>query len=130
MGSGIAIECDNCGYKFEAITGVGMMYSSLSKVLFAVHYKRRPFIEDILDHHDVDETEYEHRVYKCSGCGKFAGRFYVKILYDQGSVYESEFKCSKCKKELADVSDEDLTKYQCPQCNNKSLMEFPMLMWD
>ena len=130
MGSGVAVECINCGYTFDAMTGVGMMYSSLSKVMFAVHYKRRPIIEDIIDNHSVQESEYSHKVYRCSDCGTFGRRFHVKIQYDQGSIYETTFKCSKCRKPLVDVNDEDLTQYRCPKCKEQSLHTMMMCDWD
>ena len=130
MGSGTGIECMNCHYLFDARTGVGMMYSRLSNVLDQIHYTRRPIIESILNNHDVQDTEYEHRVYRCSKCGRFGERFYIKIVYDQDQVYETQFKCSKCNGPLDDVSNEDLTKYPCPKCNQKTFILVSMLNWD
>ncbi len=86
MGSSIEITCSNCSYEFDAMLGIGMMYSRLSKILFLIHYKRREVAEEIIYTHDVIETDYEHRCYRCPRCNRFYARFYVKIDYDQDKL--------------------------------------------
>ena len=89
MGSGVTLICPESSYKKSFGFGVGFAYSSLENVIDLVHHKRRPIIQDILDNHEVGGTQYEHALFACKKCGELYGRFYVRIEYDDGKVYES-----------------------------------------
>jgi DNA-directed RNA polymerase subunit RPC12/RpoP len=136
MGTGISIICQNCGYEKDFMLGIGMMYSSLEKVIDLSPHRKK--ILDILQNHIVIKDEfrwdnpfYEHRLYRCSSCNQLHERFYVKIEYDDKKVYETKFKCPKCKNELKAVEDEkDVKKHPCPECNNKKLFIQEMVLWD
>ena len=138
MGSEIYVMCRNCGYEKRFILGIGMLYSSLEEVIDLVHYRRRKKILDILRNHKVIKDEYrwdnpfyEHRLYRCFNCNRLYGKFYVKIEYDDNKVYETKFKCSKCKNELKAVEDEkNVKKYPCPECNKKEFSIQEMGLWD
>jgi len=41
MGTGISVLCRNCGYERGFTLGVGMLYSSLEKVIDLVPHRRR-----------------------------------------------------------------------------------------
>lgn len=138
MGSGISILCQNCGYEKSFMLGIGMMYSSLENVIDLVHYTRRKRILDILQNHKVlkhediwDNPLYEHRLYRCIDCNQLYERFYVKIEYNDNKIYETKFKCSKCKNELKAVeNEENVKKYPCPECGKKELHIHGELLWD
>ncbi len=130
MGSGIEITCDNCGYQCDALLGIGMMYSDLRKLLHLFHFSRRSIIQQILDEHDVQDTHYEHKAYRCEKCGQFHERFYAKIEYDGNKTYETVFKCPKCRKKLEDVGYKDIAVYPCPSCRKKTLTAQETISWD
>ena len=127
MGIGISVLCQNCGYEKKFTLGVGMLYSSLEKVIHLVPYRSREKVLDILRNHKVNKGEfrnplYDHRLFRCLSCNQLHGRFYVKIEYDDNKVYETKFNCSKCKKELKAVeNEEDVKNYPCPKCDKTDL---------
>ena len=51
MGTGISIICQNCGYEKDFMLGIGMMYSSLEKVIDLSPHRKK--ILDILQNHKV-----------------------------------------------------------------------------
>jgi hypothetical protein len=131
MGSEITVECTNCHSAKSFTLGVGFLYSSLRSVMNVIHYKRRPLISEILDNHDVHATDYEHRIYRCPKCNRLYERFYVKILYDQNDVYETIFRCGKCRITLEQVKDEmEASSYPCAFCGQKALLVKEDLLWD
>ncbi len=142
MGSAIEITCRNCDYSFEGDIGIGTRYSELQVVVPLLHHARIKIVDDILDNHDVEETDYGHKIYRCGKCFRFFERFHVRIEYDSGRVFETEFKCSKCRKVLdgmdvdADVFNPEneflkrLSGLSCPECGKTSLFIFSISMWD
>jgi DNA-directed RNA polymerase subunit RPC12/RpoP len=131
MGSDITIKCSNCQSVESFMLGEGFMYSSLKNVLNLVHHKRRRRISEILNNHDVLDTEYEHRLYRCPECNRLYGRFYVKIFYDGDRVYETNFQCATCRTPLEHVQNEmETASYPCAFCGQKSLSVIEGLLWD
>lgn len=131
MGSGIAVQCQSCDYDKEFYLGVGMMYSSLENVIDSVHYRERPEVLKILQNHKVEKCDYEHKLYACTKCAGLYERFYVKIDYDGGEVYETDFICGKCKSGLVEVEDISAANNRpCPKCNQKTLRVEETVLWD
>jgi DNA-directed RNA polymerase subunit RPC12/RpoP len=136
MDDGIGLNCRNCDYNFSTILGVGMRHSSLENVIDLIHYKRRRKVLNVLREHPTARSTYEHKLYRCNKCGGFYGRFWAKIE-DRGTVlFETVFKCSKCRKELAEIktipmdNTGRITSYSCPKCHKKSLYYLPVAPWD
>ena len=131
MGVGIIVTCGTCSEAKSFRLGIGMAYYDLREVIGAVHYTKRDAILKLLDEHDVSETEYEHRLFHCQKCHGLYERFYVRILYDSSEIYDSIFKCSKCKRVLIPVNDlEKIRTIPCSKCGKKSLDYFEYLDWD
>ena len=76
--------------------------------------------------------------YKCTNfccrrrnCAGLYERFYVKIDYDGGKVYEIDFKCGKCKSKLVEIEDiSAVNNRPCPKCNQKALRVEETVLWD
>ena len=131
MGSGIIVHCESCEYDKEFFLGIGELYSSLENVIDCIHYRRRPEILDILQNHKVDQCGDEHKLYGCTNCAGLYERFYVKIDYDGGKIYETDFKCGKCKNKLVEIEDIGEVKSRpCPKCSQKTLRVHEHLNWD
>ena len=133
MGSSIQFSCQNCEYDKTFMLGVGMMYSALENVLdSSVRSKiQRQRIRDILEHHAVSDVKFEQAVYQCGHCDELAERFFVSILYDQGSGYEITYRCPKCRRLLRYIEDPEEYNGPCPLCHEKSLLVSDGgIMWD
>ena len=131
MGSGIIVRCESCEYYKEFYLGLGMMYSSLENVIDCVDHWRRAEVLEILQNHKVEKRAYEHKLYGCTNCAGLYARFYVKIDYDGGKVFETDFICVKCKSGLAEIEDISVVSNRpCPYCNQKSLSVEESILWD
>jgi len=136
MGQGHAYSCKSCGFRYEAFTGIGMAYYCLENVLDCLHYTKRKKVLDILNKHNIevsygdDSTEYEHRTFRCSKCGNFHNRFYVKLTdsANDNVLYETVYKCSKCKNELDAINE--LQEFPCPVCKNRTWESELTMNWD
>ena len=137
MGLGYVLACDRCNCSFEGRTGKGMMYYDLNKLIPMIHYTRRKRLQEILDNHQVNHTDFDHRVYRCTKCLRLGTRFYVNVEYDNNQTFETVFKCSKCKHHLEDVSTlfnhldfKEKIPFKCPNCLDFSLGVTDLIMWD
>ena len=131
MGSGIIVHCESCNYEKEFYLGVGMMYSSLENVIDCVDHLRRAEVLEMLQNHKVEKSDYEHKLYGCKNCAGLYAKFYVKIDYDDGKVYETDFKCGKCKSSLVEIEDINAVGNRpCPSCNQKTLQVEESILWD
>ena len=108
-----------------------MMYSSLENVIECVDHWRRAEVLEILQNHKVKKCDYEHKLYVCTNCPGLYERFYVKIDYDGGLVYETDFICGKCKNGLVELEDtKEVENRPCPECNQKTLRVEESVLWD
>ena len=130
MGAEMCVACRECGYMDCYTTGVGMMYGNPESVVDLVHWRRRDRVRQIIRNHRVVDNEYEHRVYRCAKCDRLCGRFYIRLVYDEGEVYETKFSCWRCRKPLARIGEEQIPEMPCPGCRKHGLELFPGVMWD
>jgi len=130
MGHGVCVECKNCGGGEEFIFGVGMAYHSLPNVISCVQGGARKKVEDIMQNHNVLDGEFEHRLYACPKCNTLHGRFYVRLEYDDGIVYEIPFRCGQCRTLLVDANEDDVESYTCKECGKQTLVRGAEMLWD
>lgn len=126
MGGSIETYCRQCGESEEFTTGVGFMYSSLEEVIPFTNGNK---LQDIVSNHTVTNADYEHRVLACPNCNTLHERFYVRVIYDEGNVFETAFRCGKCRAGLVEL-DKPVEEYSCGKCGSRSLEEFPGMCWD
>ena len=129
MGQSISTHCRNCNHTEDFATGIGFMYSSLEKVIRFTNGTVRRKLRDIVSNHSVTDADYEHRVLACPSCKTLHERFYVRVIYDEGEVFETIFRCGKCRAGLVEL-DKLVEAYRCRKCGSQSLEEFPGIMWD
>jgi DNA-directed RNA polymerase subunit RPC12/RpoP len=130
MGHSIKVECGNCKQSQEFTLGVGMMYSSLNKVLDLVPTPWRAEILGILKLHKVRETNYEHQTYHCPRCHRLYENFHVYIDYDEGQMFETSYKCDECKVTLEPVTEDDIPNLPCERCGERALTTQEVILWD
>lgn len=131
MGGGFFFACPGCNYQLEVTLDIGFAYSSLENVIDRVHPKRRPKVIEVLKSHDVEACDYAHALYRCGNCAGLYGRFYVRIEYDGGKVYESVFKCPRCRAILERLPDDvEPPPLRCPSCGRRNLEVSWGPLWD
>jgi len=129
MGQSIETHCKHCGDTKQFTTGVGFMYSSLTNVIRFTSGNIRTKLQDIVTNHTITEADYEHRILSCPDCNTLHGRFYVRVGYDIDKVFETKFRCGKCRTSLTEL-DKPVEAYSCGKCGDQSLEEFPGICWD
>ncbi|MBW1766010.1 MAG: hypothetical protein JRJ65_03045 [Deltaproteobacteria bacterium] len=130
MGHGILVSCKKCDYSKEFKIGVREMYTSLEKVQKKLHYTRRTKVKEILDNHDIKDTDYAHELYHCSSCHSLYERFHIKIIYDDNQIYETAHSCTMCGKILVRIKQEEVPKLSCSRCGESALKADMAFDWD
>ena len=131
MGFGYALRCSNCLHQLDLLLGVGRRYFSLENVVDQLHPTRRARVLDILKNHKVGKTYYWMAIYQCEKCRRLYNRLYSRIEFDDDQVYETIYKCPKCRLPLKEVKDDfDLTKAPCPSCGELCLEPWGHINWD
>ena len=87
-------------------------------------------ILELLDKHKVHESNFEHRINLCEQCGESRNSFWVRIIYDDDQIYETEFKCDRCHKTMVNISDQIKGSKTCPCCGSENLSCAEVLLWD
>jgi len=129
MGQGFGILCRNCGARDEFLIGVGFMYSSLDRILPIVNRKTRQKLTDILSRQTIHDEEYEQVLLSCPDCNTLHNRFYVKVVYGNNEVFETKFRCGKCRKALVSAN-KSIERYRCKECGYEALEQECQIMWD
>jgi len=109
--------------------GVGMQYSSLANVISNLHWRNRQKLEKFQNSGSIINEDFEHRIYQCEKCNIAYSRFWVKLERDDGEVFETTFKCPKCKSVLVN-GDVDFSHYNCSVCGKNSLTVDMEILWD
>jgi len=131
MGSGFSVECAICGWKRAFTLGIGMAYFSPAVVLAEqVHWKQRDKILALLNEGKPDDIEYSHQLYLCPKCSTLHQRFYINMRKEGLSIFETRFKCRKCRSELRESSEEDVASSRCGRCGQQALTIGDLMMWD
>ena len=135
MGHGLSTRCKKCGREDTYMLGVGMAYSCLDNVLDCLPHRNREKVKKILAECKVGGTEYEHRLYTFPSCFTLHTKFFVRIEYDAGKVFETSFRCGRCRRLLrsANVNDSgkiDLGPFLCKSCGQRALEGGNYLLWD
>ncbi len=130
MGYGMSVICQNCGKEEIYMLGIGMFFSSLENALYmAAPRPKRKRIQEILSSCKLPISDYEYKLYTCPRCNTLYNRFYVNIYDNDISVYESKFKCGKCRKKLIEAK-KGIHNYNCSFCGRNALKIKQELLWD
>ena len=109
--------------------GVGMSYSSLEEVKTLTRGDARKLLNEITNDHIVNKSDYEHLLLTCPRCNTLHSRFWVRVEYDDDKVFETSFRCGKCKNELVRATL-PIEKYNCNHCGKQALEESVGILWD
>ena len=134
MGHGVIISCQICGYSREFQLGVGMMSGSMKNVIDffpkILPRSKKSEVQNILQKHTVKQTDFSHELFQCRECNRFYDKFWVKIIYDNDQVYETDYRCNKCEGHLILISQDELPQTPCPKCGREGLSASENLLWD
>ena len=142
MGHGVNICCEACGASEELLLGVGMGIPTLFGDPFVilqrwVDKRRRDRILDKLRSNQPASVSARNNLYICEPCGKPTSRQTITVIRDNELVYESQFRCGKCRKKLTCVESEAeqkiieaILKGPCWECSEKDLAECAEILWD
>jgi len=128
MGQGVS-KCDTCHAENKYLLGVGMMYSSLENVANSIHWTNRRKIDGFSRNGTIISEQFEHRMYFCEKCLIPHSRFWVWLEREDGEVFETVFKCPKCRSRMIE-GDLDFTKHTCSICGRKTLTAIGKMLWD
>jgi len=129
MGECIETVCKQCGEWREYMLGVGMSYSSLEEVMQYTRGNARNALREITTNHSINNADYEHALYACPSCNTLHERFRVMVKYDGDRVFETSFRCGKCRKCLV-MATRPIDTYKCSHCGRQALEESPGKLWD
>jgi len=129
MGHGITVRCTNCGHEQKAFLGVGFAYLSLEAVIEVVPPAEQPLVLEILNDHYVESTDFEHSLYTCPNCHALEEHFYYRVVYDDGQILQSEYRCDRCGTRL-DRTTREVSAYPCPVCGHTTLTKEVFIWWD
>lgn len=131
MGQGITVKCRSCDAEENYMLGVGMLYFPLENVLdSAVPKRQREKVRRALKIAGQEGAEYSHKLFACPRCETLTTRFYIKIARGEEILFETKFRCGKCRQALVPVPDDDVSHYLCPACGKRTLESYISLMWD
>ena len=109
--------------------GVGMSYSSLGEVILLKKGNAQKSLNEITNNHVVNNSDYEHALFACPNCKTLHERFWVRVEYDGDKVFETSFRCGKCRKGLVRAT-QPIESYNCSRCGRQALEESPGKLWD
>jgi hypothetical protein len=142
MGRGVSICCEACCANEDILLGVGMSIPPLFDDPFDILQRyvdkpRRDRILDKLRSNQFVSVSAVNNLYICEACGKPTSRQTITVTQDNELVYESQFRCGKCRKKITCVESgaewkiiEDILKGPCWKCGQKELVECATIMWD
>ena len=108
-----------------------VMPRSIEYAFSQIHPKRRSKLLKLMNEHSVHASDYEHRVYRCEQCGQLRNAFWIKLVYDEGKIYETTCLCAKCHEGMVNLSDyHQLNNKSCPCCGEKKLHVIEDFFWD
>lgn len=130
MGSGFIVCCKSCGECDDFTLGVGMLYYSIDNVLPLIKGRARKAISDINNILFIDSIDCDHKVYACPLCNTLNARFYARIEYGDNQIYETKFRCGKCRSDFVEMTH-PIDYYNCKKCGQQSLEHSgEMMLWD
>jgi hypothetical protein len=65
MRVGLSGYCSNCRFEKHFSVGIGFRHYALEAVIDLIHPRIRKRVLKLLHEHEVHETDYEHRIYRC-----------------------------------------------------------------
>ena len=136
MGSGFTVVCSNCGWDETYGLGIGMMYYPGNNELLTklAPQRQRNRVRALLSESPPNIISYWHGLYVCPQCNTLHKRFYIMIEKDSCTLYETHFRCARCRSTLVevceDIEDMDVTTYNCRCCGQQTLEKTLEMYWD
>ncbi len=133
MGEEFELVCQSCGRNQHFTVGSGIMYGSftLEDIHKMARGKVKEAVAQLLSEDSVAHNNCTEALLTCPKCSTLASRFSFELFDKKGNfLYQSQFKCSKCKTVLKPATREP-TSYHCRYCFSPSLSYGDLCgLWD
>ncbi len=130
MGTGYEIVCESCGNRDSFMLGFGMLWHPKEIMLERLRPRRREQVEAILASNLGADRDIQSRLYLCGHCGRPAVRMCVNVSDQTKVLYDSQFRCGKCRKPLVEADIQDVLDRPCWVCGRAALVEAGVILWD
>lgn len=143
MGQSYLVECKNCNYKTELMTGFNRIESdSINVAISNINYRKRKIIKHILKEHQNVEfrlysnAEYSWKIFHCNKCDNLFSRFWLKLFLDDKELYKTNYICPACRsKDISIIHDDssiekEIKNFNCPKCKESSLIATLGIIYD
>jgi Zn finger protein HypA/HybF involved in hydrogenase expression len=139
MGSGNRIECTNCDYGGDLMTGGGIgpwfREPCIDTLVMVLEGREKARVLNLQEFHNGKLVGYPSNDYCfCPSCNTIHTRFFYRIKYNDDKTYTSNHPCPTCSTQLVQIEDDvevDFSDYNCPKCGKKSLIDLGIsIMWD
>lgn len=129
MGDGCSTQCSNCKDEKDYTFGVGMSFIDLMSIITSFPKGVQNKILDLQSKYIFEETDYSYELFECTHCDTAHSRLNLKIQYDNGKIYEPNYRCYECKQKLR-LTARKLETFKCRKCVSYSLKVFNDYLWD
>ena len=132
MGIQYTYDCKNCLQPGSLIIASGMSYYDYDNVKGDLHWQFRRQLEVFEKTNGETCKEYSYNLYTCTKCKTIHSRFWLKAISKNGEIFETIFKCPKCKKRLHNVPEKNfnIINYACQKCGEFEIAISLEILWD
>ena len=132
MGTGYTYQCKKCLKTGSLTIGAGMLWYDFENVKSALHWQFRRQLEEFEKVNGSSSKDYSLNLYTCPKCKTIHSKFWVRATSQDGKIFETIFKCPKCKRKLEEVDEEefDNANYACQNCGQFELEYITESIWD
>ncbi len=152
MGSGTVMRCPKCGFEFQRMEGVGMLYPIVYEETMkkAREGELGEILKDFFDKNPDGVLNVEQVALCCDQCGSLSldkdltmyipkndrvqnsveDKSYIfeeELEYDYLEIMKYPHKCEKCGGNMHRIKDDEILK--CPDCK-VTMEEVTQILWD
>lgn len=154
MGHDIRISCSNCNFSGEYSLGCAMKDCKMPREISRLPEDQRSEaiaqitewriearlgylsqeqlseVNALREKQKATNSTYVNDLCQCPECKRLESHPRVKIMFENGTSFESSFSCRSCNEKLEWVSESDLDEVQCPHCKGRHLTSKATIFWD
>ena len=127
MGTIYSFGCESCGYSFNLLDGVGILYHDLDAMIDQLSLPHRSAVEEFRRLTEIKGWTANMQIYECTSCQALSSRLYFSIYSGNGDALVVDYRCSKCFAELKPVCGFNRSRQKCPECGKQTLGDHPLL---
>lgn len=130
-GNGFSIGCTECDFERYFSMGFSVFDHRFENHVSFMEEEDKARISEILENHRVESTKHDKPIYRCVACGEVEMKRYVRMIYDDGSIFETHAYCPRCGKLMEVVRHvQEITSLKCPECRDGRIKFTGAMIWD